>query len=416
MAVKNFFIGAVVAAIVSYASYWGYKHGTLPDWYWEARLPDSVEPLDITDTANLKKVLFGGDPWLIQCYSGLPYEGQHLPRPFRIHNAFKESITSLRGLVRFGTIDCERPLSSNKTLVDKFGLVRRTQPLLIFAAGGDKPKQVPAASASSAYAITAWVKPKAEPKIHSVKTTKDLQAACSSRRRCLLARMDRDSTVLDQLARRFRSVEIVALGKDESKLKLSWGRGDEVGETLEPDEARHLGKTVSFFKPDPEVLSAAGKKPPSLSAPRLLRGFSGDEDLPSLSLFLQRALDAPDDEGFMRTPLPTILAPEKKKAAANDNAEVQARRAKKRAAAKAREEAEAAERASAAQQEKAASAAEQEEQRRLREQQRRAQMAEEEARAGNIVEEVEDEDEDEEEEAEAEVEEEYEEDALDLDA
>ena len=40
-------------------------------------------------------------------------------------------------------------MPSNKTLVSKFGLIRRTQPLLLYAGGGDKPKQVPAASASS---------------------------------------------------------------------------------------------------------------------------------------------------------------------------------------------------------------------------------------------------------------------------
>jgi len=359
----------------------------MPEWWWLAKLPDTVTPLDVADTARLKQVLFGGEPWLIQCYSGLPYAGQHLPYPFRAHKVFTESLGSLRGLVR------------------------RTQPLLIFAADGGKPKQVPSASAGSAYAVTAWVKPKAEPTVHAVKSQQQLYAACGGRQMCLVTMFDSDSAILQQLALRFRTVKMVSLGE---KGKLSWGRGDEVGETLEEDEARHLGKRVSLLAPDPDAPPKKGKKPEPLP-PRLLRGHGGEEDLPSLSRFLTRAVEkglAEDDR--MSTLLPQLVVPEKKKKSEpkesrpNDNAEVQARRAKKR-----REERAAEEAAQAAQE--AEQEAQNAELQRKREQQRRARMAQEEEQAGNIIEEVEEEDDEDDSAIDVEEEEDYEEDALDLD-
>lgn len=312
-------------------------------------------------------------------------------------------------------VDCERELPSNKTLVAKLGLVRRSQPLLVFAGGGANPKQVPGSSAGSAYAINAWVKPKAEAKVHQISSQQSLAAVCAGRRPCLLSAMEADSSVLSQLAHKFRKLEVCAVGSDkEGKPLLSWGRGEEVGETLEEDEAMHLGQRVSFVKPDPEQRAGKGKQ--RESAPRLLRGFGGNEDLPSLSLFAERALAA-EEEGFIRSPLPKVVVPAKKpkpvkarKEVNNDNVERQRKRARKLAEAAAKAEAEAEAKAKADE-------ANKEEAQRLREQAARARMAAEEAAAGNLIEEVDDEDdEDDDEEEEEEVELDEDDDvALDLD-
>ena len=143
---------------------------------------------------------------------------------------------------RAARFDCEArlPNNPNKTLISKFGLVRRTQPLLLYAGGGDRPKQLPAASSSSVYGVTAWVRPKAEPKVRAARSQKAVQAYCGGRRACLLTKLPADSTVLEQLARKYRTVEVVSVGADGT---LSWGRGEEVGETLEPEEAVHFGQT-----------------------------------------------------------------------------------------------------------------------------------------------------------------------------
>lgn len=209
----------------------------------------------------------------------------------------------------------------------------------------------------------------------------------------MLSRLEPDSVVLDQLARKFRTIEIVSIGDTETT-GLSWGRGEEVGETLEEEEAKHFGQRNSFLRADPEApRQRKGARP----APRLLRGFTGEEDLPSLTKFLDFAVDAdPEVGGFVRSELPTLtpLKQQKKKEkkqkrepTANDNAERQAKRAKMRAE-KAKKEAEKAEaQNSMSEEEKAAKL---NEQRRSSERKRREQMAAEEANAANIVEEAED--------------------------
>lgn len=176
----TYFGTAILVASTAWGARYWYTYVGLPEWYWQARLPENVEQIDVTDTAMLKKVLFSGEPWLLQCYSGLPYVGQHLPAPYRVSPIFTQSLDSMRGLVRGGVLDCEKALPSNKSLVGKFDLVRRTQPLLIFASGGHKPKQVPANSVGSAYAVMAWVKPKAEPHVRSITSQKQLQARLTS--------------------------------------------------------------------------------------------------------------------------------------------------------------------------------------------------------------------------------------------
>lgn len=405
----SYFGAAAAVALLAGTTHYCYKHVGLPDWYWRAKLPDHVTEIDVSNTEMLKRVLFSGEPWLLQCYSGLPFEGQHLPRRYRMHPAFAESISSLRGLVQHGILDCEQPLPSNKTLVTKYGLVRRTQPLLILAGGGHNPKQVPSGSATSAYGITAFVKPKAEPRIIRATSQQQLRASCGARRPCLLTRIEPDSLVLQKIAAQFRTIEVVSV--PESAGAISWGRGDEIGETLEEEEAVHFGKRISLLRMDPESPPTKKQQTPA----RLLRGFGGEEDLPSLSRFVSSSLILPaDDDGWMRTALPTLNATtnkKPKKTVQNDNAEVQARRARKRAQARAKEEAEAAELAAQQQQ----SQLSEEEQQREREMRARARMAAEEEQAGNIVEEV-DEEGDLVEEEEATVEEdEEEEEAVDLD-
>eukprot|EP00967_Tisochrysis_lutea_P036933 scaffold44489_cov29-Tisochrysis_lutea.AAC.1 len=398
---------------------YGYAYA-MPDWWWKARLPEHIEAIEAADTAKLKSVLFGGEPWLLQCYSGLPFAGQHLPRPYRVHPFFAEALRSMKGIVRAGVLDCETMLPSNKTVVSKLGLVRRTQPLLVLANGGVAPKQLPATSSNSAYAITAFVKPKVEPHVLSIQTHKTFVSTCGGRRPCLLAQLDKDSQVLMELARSFRTIEVVALGQDSQGSKLAWGRGDEIGETLDEDEARHLGKRISVVLPDPDDIAerAAAKKAGSKTAgkrpanpPRLLRGFEGPEDVPSLSRFVSTALkDAGSavlrsgTDSFMRIPLPTLSSSKKVKSAGekkqkktpaatrNNNADVQARRARER-----REKAEKEAAAAAAEAEAAAKArgATDAEVQSRREAARREQMQREQEMADNLVEEVyEDDDED----------------------
>jgi len=229
----RYFYNAILVAFISAVGLWSYKAATsrpeygyaypLPNWWWKARLPGTIEAVDVTDTAKLKAVLFGGEPWLLQCYSSIPFDGQHLPRPYRVHPVLSEALGSMKGLVRGGVLDCEAMLPSNKSLVSKLGLVRRTQPLLVLAYGGGAPKQLPASASNSAYGVTAFVKPKVEPTVLSIATHKTFLGTCGGRRPCLLAQMEPDSAVLLAIARAFRTIEVVALGEEGNNSMLAWG-------------------------------------------------------------------------------------------------------------------------------------------------------------------------------------------------
>ena len=67
-----------------------------------------------------------------------------------------------------------------------------------------------------------------------------------------------------------------------------------------PHPHPHPHRRVSFLKYDSEAARGRKGSPP----PRLLRGFGGDEDLPSLSRFVTASLAA--TEGFMTTEFPKI--------------------------------------------------------------------------------------------------------------
>ena len=50
MGVLGYFKAAFLVALLSAAGYYAYAKVGLPDWYWQARLPDTVEALDVADT------------------------------------------------------------------------------------------------------------------------------------------------------------------------------------------------------------------------------------------------------------------------------------------------------------------------------------------------------------------------------
>ncbi len=391
---------ALFYATLPLLAYLAYNHADTPQWYRERTMHASIRHIDATDTAALKAALFHGEPHLIQCYSSLPHPHQHLPPPYKIHPHVSAAADALAAAqLSLATVDCERRLPSNRSLVDKLGLVRRTQPLLILALNGEKPKQLPAAAVASADAIAQYAVPRARPVVHRVSSQKALLSACGTWRPCLLTRLPHDSRTLEALAHRFRGVVFASVGEDAARVQLKWGRGAEVGETLDDDEAAQFGQRTSVLLPDPEAPRPAKKaKKRDANPPRLLRGFGGSEDEPSLAAFLEQwtrdNMGAPREasDGLYRTALPTVVAaqppPQKARRGGggggaptrNDNAEVQARRAKAR-----REAAQA-----AAREEVALKAKMTDEQRKAREAQRRAQMAREEEQAGNIVEEVDD--------------------------
>ena len=55
MGARGYFWSAALVAALAYGGWYGYKHVGLPDWYFEARMPLTIERLDASDTARLKE-------------------------------------------------------------------------------------------------------------------------------------------------------------------------------------------------------------------------------------------------------------------------------------------------------------------------------------------------------------------------
>ena len=64
--------------------------------------------------------------------------------------------------------------------------------------------------------------------------------------------------------------------------------GPSVGETLEEGEARHFGASVSLLLRRPRTRCRRARA----RQLKLLRGFGGEQDFPSLDRFVSRALAA----------------------------------------------------------------------------------------------------------------------------
>eukprot|EP00490_Sorites_sp_Unknown_P001964 CAMPEP_0114674062 /NCGR_PEP_ID=MMETSP0191-20121206/45726_1 /TAXON_ID=126664 /ORGANISM="Sorites sp." /LENGTH=304 /DNA_ID=CAMNT_0001940417 /DNA_START=33 /DNA_END=944 /DNA_ORIENTATION=+ len=97
---------------------------------------NGIVQLDVQDTAKLKKVLFGGEPWLVYCVNA-DTENYRLP-PVLEENA--RSLWRNLGL-SVGVLKCWDPTSSGRSVAQRFKLNLKP-PLSFVVANGNKPRMV----------------------------------------------------------------------------------------------------------------------------------------------------------------------------------------------------------------------------------------------------------------------------------
>ncbi|CAE7572504.1 SYP42 [Symbiodinium microadriaticum] len=95
---------------------------------------NGVVTLDVQDTAKLKKVLFGGDPWLVYCINDETVN-------HRLPQILEESARSLwRSLgLSVGILRCWDQTSSGRSVAQRFSLSLKP-PLSFVVANGNKPR------------------------------------------------------------------------------------------------------------------------------------------------------------------------------------------------------------------------------------------------------------------------------------
>jgi len=221
---------------------------------------NGVQNLDEKDTATLKQVLFGGDPWLVYCVNN-DTVNQRLPK------VLEESANTLRSNlgVSTGVLKCWDQMESGRSVVERFKL-KLSPPLNFLVANGNKPRIVDLVGVSKAEDLEKKLKPAL--KVDAPKVVNNLKAwssSCTSRRSCIVvghkwpAEKDAAVKILRPLLEKHRAVKVVTLDTTIWQLKLDeevmgTRRQKEKGEKTAdilclarkegtfPDNATHVGR------------------------------------------------------------------------------------------------------------------------------------------------------------------------------
>lgn len=114
---------------------------------------NGIVHLDVQDTAKLKTVLFGGEPWLIYCINA---DTENYPLP----KVLEESARSLwrsSGL-SVGVLKCWDETSSGRSVAQRFKLNLKP-PLAFVVANGNKPKTLRLTGISKADDLEKRIRP-----------------------------------------------------------------------------------------------------------------------------------------------------------------------------------------------------------------------------------------------------------------
>lgn len=190
---------------------------------WPLVVGSSIGILDIKDTAKLKAVLFGGEPWLIYCVNNVT-QSQRLPK------VLEEGASSLKSNIglRVGVLPCWEPTESGRSVAQRFKF-KTSPPLAFVVANGNKPRVLNMVGVSKPEDIEKKVLPALKLDIHRIDSLKKWPELCTSRRACIIvghknaAQRDTAVNLLKPLHEKHRVLNIVTLDTSFWRLKLDDG-------------------------------------------------------------------------------------------------------------------------------------------------------------------------------------------------
>ncbi|KAK3277161.1 hypothetical protein CYMTET_14807 [Cymbomonas tetramitiformis] len=142
--------------------------------------PAKVQTLRVTDTDSLTNILFGGEPWLIQCVNDTVSQTAVAEEAAK---AFKLKSTG----IRVGAVDCDAKLpQSGQSIYKRF--FKKKRPTYFTSANGNSLAVVPAIQATSATTLVKHVTDATKPRFMRITGQRDLRTKCLKRssRPCLL--------------------------------------------------------------------------------------------------------------------------------------------------------------------------------------------------------------------------------------
>lgn len=180
----------------------------------------SVQALDASDTASLRRVFFSGDPWIVECTS----RGRASPMVY-------EAESSLRG-VAMGTLACDAKLPSGQTTFERFKLTAPSYgPVVLAASNMERPQIAPKTALASAATLTAWAKGATKAKLFNPSSGAQFESQCARKPWCLVvltagSRLaDSERKALQSLAERERRLRIAKVDASVSNLIIELPSG-----------------------------------------------------------------------------------------------------------------------------------------------------------------------------------------------
>jgi len=181
---------------------------------------DGITVLDVQDTAKLKDVLFGGEPWLVYCVNNQT-QNQRLPK------VLEDSARTLSRNIglHVGVLNCWDPTESGRSVAQRFKF-REKPPLTFLVANGNKPRTMNLPGVTKAEEIEKKAKPALKLETHRIDSLKRWPTHCTSRRTCVVighkqvSQRDSALKIIRPLMESHRSLSVVTLDTSFWSLKL----------------------------------------------------------------------------------------------------------------------------------------------------------------------------------------------------
>eukprot|EP00928_Gymnodinium_smaydae_P100153 TRINITY_DN975_c0_g5_i1.p1 TRINITY_DN975_c0_g5~~TRINITY_DN975_c0_g5_i1.p1 ORF type:complete len:444 (+),score=92.37 TRINITY_DN975_c0_g5_i1:190-1521(+) len=187
---------------------------------WDFVIGDGVHVVDVHDTAKLKSVLFGGDPWLVYCVTNQT-QNERMPK------VLEDSARTLYGNigVSVAALKCWDQTESGRSVAQRFKL-RTSPPLAFFVANGNTPRVVNFVGLSKPEDLEKKLKPAMKVDVSKIDTLKKWPSLCTSRRTCVIvghkqaAQKETALNLVRPLLEQHRRVKFVTLDTAFWQLKL----------------------------------------------------------------------------------------------------------------------------------------------------------------------------------------------------
>lgn len=145
-----------------------------------------IRRVDMTETANemeLREVFFGEETGNTN-YAVLCYPESAV---FPVSSVFQDAANDGGAPAQFRLMDCDAAIPGNKegnSVVKRFGLNKKTRPVVFVSGAVGQPKQVPAKYLKTGAMLTKALKNLLEPKAEKIETTQDLRSKCLDKDIC----------------------------------------------------------------------------------------------------------------------------------------------------------------------------------------------------------------------------------------